>query len=35
MVGADAIEAVAAAAGLGRTTSYASGRRSFAVLARS
>jgi SAM-dependent methyltransferase len=34
MVGADAIEAVAAAAGLGRTTAHRSGSRRFAVLAR-
>ena len=34
MVGADAIEAVAAAAGLRRTTSHRSGRRCFAVLTR-
>jgi hypothetical protein len=34
VVGADAIEAVAAAAGLRRTTSYRSGARCFAVLGR-
>jgi SAM-dependent methyltransferase len=34
VVGADAIEAVAAAAGLRRTTAYHSGERCFAVLAR-
>jgi hypothetical protein len=34
VVGADAIEAVAAAAGLRRTTSYRSGERCFAVLGK-